>query len=338
MSSSVMILISIGVFVFIIVLCVIGYFLWQQTSEKNAQSERVKGAIDVKLESISFGAQKSMSSVESQDKAISQLRKDKTISAIPLLDILLHKIFKENIKVIRHTIEQTGFHVKVAEFILFSVLLGLIGALLVDLFFKIPFAGIAIGIVPFAILNVLREKRKSKFVSQMPAALDMMNADLRAGVDIQQAIKHIAEELSPPISEEFQRMVAEINLGVPVDESLLNLSERIDTMDVQMLCTGIIINRQLGGNLAELVANVAGTVRERFRLQGVIKALTAESTASSYLLLALPIGLFFVLNLLAPQTYNSFTQTPMGINILKGCCVSMVIGFVVLKKMTKIEA
>lgn len=339
MSPTLAILVCVAVFCFVVVLCVGGYFIWQQSENKKQQTDRLESAINVKQETFGMGtAFAPLSQDQIQEKAFEAVRKDKTISNIPIVNLILNKFFQKKIQYIMHLIEQTGLSIKVGEFILFTLLLGFIGASVVVVFFKIPVVGFGIVFLPFSVLNSLRESRKKKFVSQLPQALDMMNSDLRSGLDIQQVFKHIAEELSPPISEEFQRMVAEVNLGVPVDQAILNLGERMDTMDVQMLCTGLIINRELGGNLAELVANVCATVRERFRLQGVIAALTAESKASSYLLLALPVGLYFLLGAMAPDTYKSFSESPLGDKLLKGCCVSMLIGFTVLKNMTKIEA
>lgn len=338
MSSTFVILICVGVFLLIVLLCLAGYFYYQQSQAKKVQEARVQHTFEGKQENFATSDPGSVSETDVQEKAFEALRKDKTISSIPLLDKLLNKHFKQRINFIQHLIEQTGVSVKVGEFVLLTLLIGFIGALLGDLVFGIPLVGFIIVVIPYFFLNSLREKRKAKFVSQMPGACDMMNGDLRAGLDIQQVFRHIAEEQPPPISEEFQRIVAEINLGVPTDEAIIHLSERIDTVDVQMLCTGIVINRELGGNLSELVSGVAATVRERFRLKGVIKALTAESNASTWLLISMPVALFFILNLLAPDAYGAFIEEPLGQMILKGCGVSMLIGYMVIKKMADIEA
>ena len=108
-------------------------------------------------------------------------------------------------------------------------------------------------------------------------------------------------------------------------------------MDVQILCTGIIINRELGGNLAELTSSIGNTVRERFRLKGMIKALTAENQGSAILLLVLPIAMYIILNMLAPAVYNSFATDPIGKMVLIGCAVSMTFGYLVIQKITKLE-
>ena len=191
--------------------------------------------------------------------------------------------------------------------------------------------------VPYGVLNFLKEKRTTDFVKQLPQALDLISSDLRAGLDVQAAIKHLAEEFPAPIGEEFGKVIVEINLGLPISEALNNLARRINTMDVQILCTGIIINRELGGNLAELTSSIGNTVRERFRLKGMIKALTAENQGSAILLLVLPIAMYIVLNMLAPAVYNSFATDPIGKMVLIGCAVSMTFGYLVIQKITKLE-
>ena len=108
-------------------------------------------------------------------------------------------------------------------------------------------------------------------------------------------------------------------------------------MDVQILCTGIIINRELGGNLSELIGSVGDTIRERFRLKGMIKSLTAENQMSAWLLLALPFVSYFMLNMIAPETYGTFPQDPIGKQILTSCAVSMILGYLAISKITTIE-
>ena len=320
-------------FLAVIMFSVVIYLVWQNSQEKKLQDQRVKQATESKPQLFS----EENVNKNQEDGASTGLRKDSRISSIPWLNIIFSKFLKENAKSLINLIEQSGLKIKVGEFVLLMVFVGLAGCMIVNLFFHIPFVGFGLAIVPYFILNFLKEKRTSDFVKQLPQALDLISSDLRAGLDVQAALKHLAEEFPAPIGEEFAKVIVEINLGLPISDALNHLARRINTMDVQILCTGIIINRELGGNLAELTSSIGNTVRERFRLKGMIKALTAENQGSAILLLVLPIGLYFLLNMLAPAVYNSFATDPLGKMILIGCAVSMTFGYLVIQKITKLE-
>ena len=322
-------------FIAVILLCTAGYLFWKNIQNKKDQSQRLEQAVNV--QSQFFEASGDGNNPQEQDPEKLKLRKDSRISSIPWLNDLLSKFLKENSKHLMILIEQSGLKIKVGEFLILTFLVGMIGAMLVNLFLHIPIVGFGLVIVPYFILNFLKEGRIAKFVQQMPQALDLLSGDLRAGLDVQAALKHMSEEFPAPLGEEFGKVVVEINLGLTINDALNNLAKRINTMDVQILCTGIIINRELGGNLSELTSNIGNTVRERFRLKGMIKALTAENQGSAILLLVLPIALYFILNMLAPSTYNSFASDPKGQMILIGCGISMTFGYLIIQKITKLE-
>ncbi len=320
-------------FLAVLMFCIASYLVWQNSQDKKSQDQRVKQATEAKPQFfVEDGANK-----DQGEGSESGLRRDSRISSIPWLNDLFSKYLKQNAKSLIVLIEQSGLKIKVGEFLLLMLLVGLAGFILVNVFFHIPFVGFGLAILPYFVLNFLKEKRTSDFVKQLPQALDLISSDLRAGLDVQAALKHLAEEFPAPIGEEFAKVIVEINLGFPISEALNNLAKRINTMDVQILCTGIIINRELGGNLGELTSSIGNTVRERFRLKGMIKALTAENQGSAILLLILPIAMYIVLNMLAPAVYNSFATDPTGKMILIGCAVSMTFGYLVIQKITKLE-
>ena len=329
------IIISVFTFLAVILVCLAIYYFLQRKENLKYQSQRLEQVINIQ----SQGYSSPTTEVAGENQEIDQidLRRDKRISSIPWLDTILSRFLKERSKLLMILIEQSGLRIKAGEFLLFSLLLGFLGEMLIDIFFHIPIAGFVVGLVPFWVLNILKTKRVEAFVKQMPQALDMLSGDLRAGLDVQAGLKHLSEEFPPPLGEEFGKVVVEINLGLTLAEALRNLSTRINTIDVQILCTGIIINRELGGNLSELVGNVSNTIRERFRLKGMIKALTAENQMSGLLLIVLPFALYFLLNMIAPDTYNSFSSDPIGRKIIIGCLVSMAFGYFIMNKITKLE-
>lgn len=325
---------SVIVFIAVILICMAVYYYLQNKETLKSQTKRLEQVINLQ---DTFSSNQSENISQNSEAAQGPLRRDMRISSIPWLNNLLLKLLKKRAKSIMILIEQTGLKIKVGEFLLFVSLIALLGGLVIDLLFHIPLVGIGFGVVPFFVLNILKKKRIDDFVKQMPQALDLLSSDLRAGLDVQAGLKHLSEEFSPPIGEEFTKVVAEINLGLTLSEALNNLSGRVNTMDVQILCTGIIINKELGGNLSELIGSISETVRERFRLKGMVKALTAENQMSALLLLLLPIGLFILLNVMSPAIYNSFVFNPIGKMCLIGCAVSMTIGYLIINKITQIE-
>lgn len=326
--------ISLVVFCAVILACISIYYLVERKKDTKLQSQRVERVVNP-LTAITTKSANPLEELDELNEGT--LRRDTSTSSIPWLDKLLRKFLKGRTHYLLILIEQSGLKIKVSEFLLFTLFISLLGGLLIDLFFHIPFVGLITGILPLTVLNILRTKRIESFIKQMPAALDMLSGDLRAGVDVQTGLKHLSEEFPAPIGEEFAKVVVEINLGLQLKEALQNLANRINTTEVQILCTGIIINRELGGNLSELVGSVSNTIRERFRLKGMIKALTAENQMSAYLLIALPFALYLILNMLAPDTYNSFASDPIGQKIIIGCLVSMTLGYLVMNKITQLE-
>ena len=318
-------------FIAVILFCIGLFFIVQEAQDKKTQNQRFEQAVTQQVSS----QQSAQESNKENEGTVS--RKDLRISTIPWLNDLFNKHLKEHGKKLMTLIDQAGLKVKVGEFLLLDILIGFIGALLVHLFLNIPIVGFGAAVIPFMMLGMLKGARTGKFIAQLPQALDLLSGNLRAGLDVMAALKHMSEEFPAPLGEEFGKVVIEINLGLTLNDALNNLAKRINTMDVQMLCTGIIINRELGGNLSELTSGIAETVRERFRLKGMIKALTAENQGSAILLLILPIALYIILNMLAPSTYNSFATDPTGRMILIGCAVSMTFGYLVIQQITKLE-
>ena len=328
-------IISVTAFLSILIGCFCVYLIIEKQKSTKLQSERFEFAINPLAISSAQGLKSQEGDLLESEEG--DLRRDTSTSSIPWLDKLLRKFLKGRASYLLIIIEQSGLKLKVSEFVLLTLLTSLIGVLVVELFFHIPLVGAVIGIVPWAVLNILKAKRLESFVAQMPAALDMLSGDLRAGLDVQAGLKNLSEEFPAPIGEEFAKVVAEINLGLHLKDALQNLANRVNSTEVQILCTGIIINRELGGNLSELVGSVSDTVRERFRLKGMIKALTAENQMSGYLLIALPFALYLILNMLAPETYNSFASDPTGQKIIIGCLVSMLFGYLIMNKITQLE-
>jgi tight adherence protein B len=172
--------------------------------------------------------------------------------------------------------------------------------------------GVAVVILPLGAINFLRKRRMSKLGGQLPDVFEMMSQALRAGQSLAGAIQIVHEQLPPPVSTEFGLVYQEQNLGVKVEDALLSMANRVDSMDVRFFVTAVMIQRQTGGDLAEVLDNISNVIRERIELQGMVKGLTAEGRLSGYVLFALPFLVFAAVNMLNPEYSARLFTDPLG--------------------------
>lgn len=173
-------------------------------------------------------------------------------------------------------------------------------------------AGFGALMLPFAWLSFRRKRRQAKLNAQLPDVFEMMSQALRAGHSIAGAIQMIYEQMPPPISREFAQVYHEQNLGVKVEDALQAMAQRVESLDVKLFVTAVMIQRQTGGDLAEVLDNISGVVRERIELAGLVRGLTAEGRLSGWVLFALP-GLIFVATLyLNPEYAGVLIEDPRG--------------------------
>ena len=237
-------------------------------------------------------------------------------------------------------IEQAGLRISVSSLLLMSIGCGAVCALaLVTL--RVPyggFAGAAVGCVaPFFYLRHRRKKRLHRFEEQFPEALDTLSRALRAGHAFTTAMSMVAEEGPDPIGPEFRKSFDEQNFGLPLKDALNNLSERMPLLDVRFFVTAVLIQRETGGNLSEILDNLAHVVRERFKILRQVRVYTAHGRLTGYTLLALPAALSMLLYMLNPDLMNLLFQERMGQMMLTGAIVLQVIGFFWIKHVVKIE-
>jgi tight adherence protein B len=197
------------------------------------------------------------------------------------------------------------------------------------------------GMVPLAYntyVNSRRNKRFQKFVALLPDTLNMLTSALRAGHSFQSSLSVVASEMPDPISAEFSSVVSDVSLGMPLKESLNRLVYRMDALpDVKMLSTAINIQREAGGNLAEILENLGDTIRERFKLKGQIASLTGQSRLTGYVLGAAPCVLLLFLSIFLFSYVEPLYKTEWGNMALMAALVMQVIGFVIIKKIVDIR-
>ncbi len=205
--------------------------------------------------------------------------------------------------------------------------------------------GVVLGfIVPRFWLNRRKSSRLNAFNKQLPDTITLVANALRAGSSFLQAIELVVRESRPPVSIEFARVIREVNLGLPFDQAMENMVRRIRSDDFELMATAINIQHTVGGNLAEILDSIAFTIRERVRIKGEIRTLTAQQRLSGYVVGLLPFGLAGFIFLAAPTFFDpmwdpkvSVVGLPAGIIILGAGLLMMMIGFVFIQRIVDIE-
>jgi tight adherence protein B len=200
-----------------------------------------------------------------------------------------------------------------------------------------PLTGIVLGAMPLVWLLMRRKRRLRNFAAQLPDALEMIARSLRSGQSLGFGFNMVASEMPAPIGKEFGRVFEEQNLGIPMDDSLHGLTDRIPNLDLKFFATAVILQRQTGGDLAEILDKIGELIRERFRIWGQVQALTGEGRLSGVVLLALPFVLFLAVYQLNPDYIKVLFTDPMGKKMLAIAVAMQVLGALVIKKIVNIR-
>ncbi len=238
-------------------------------------------------------------------------------------------------------IEQSGVKTTSSTIIFTSLLLatlaGLVTFLYVPQTYLAPVAAGAAGALPFVYLLNRRSIRLKRFEEQFPEALDLLARALRAGHAFQTSLGMVGDELKPPVGPEFKKTFDQQNFGLPLRDVLQQLSERIPILDVRFFVTAVMIQRDTGGNLSEILENLAHVVRERFKILRQVRVHTAHGRFTAFVLLALPAALAVALTFLNPDHMQPLFHTKLGQMMLIVAMIMEFIGFVWIRQVIKIE-
>ena len=238
-------------------------------------------------------------------------------------------------------LEQSGTKATISGVLLIALGLALAVALLFGVLTRAPWGlpvGAAIGFaLPFVVLNFKRGRRMRAFEEQFPEALDLIARALKAGHAFATGLKMAADELPEPVGPEFRKTFDEQNFGLPLKDALDNLTLRVPLLDVRFFATAVLIQRETGGNLAEILENLAHVVRERFKILRQVRVYTAHGRFTGYVLLALPAVLGIALSFINPDHMNMLVRERMGQMMLLGALVMQTIGYIWIKQVIKIE-
>ena len=237
--------------------------------------------------------------------------------------------------------EQADTNLTVPKFTAISVVMGIVGmglsAVLHVHVTVIPLAGLFMGFLPLFWLTFRRKRRLKIFNSQLPDALEMIARTLRSGQSLGFGFNMVSTEMPPPVGKEFGRIFEEQNLGMALDDSLRDMTERIPNLDLKFFVTALILQRQTGGDLAEILDKISALIRDRFRIWGQIQALTGEGRLSGIVLLALPFVLLVAVYKLNPEYIMLLFRDPMGTKMLVAAAVLQVLGALWIRKVVNIK-
>ncbi len=243
---------------------------------------------------------------------------------------------------VEHKLIQAGLPLRGSEFLVIVLATVVVTSLTLFLLTggKVLFAllGLILGyIVPMIVLRIKIDRRAKAFNNQLCDSLILIANSLRTGYSFMQSIEMVAREMPAPISSEFARALKEMNFGVTTEDALNNLAKRVNSDDLDLVITAVLIQRQVGGNLAEVLDNIAATIRGRIKIKGEITTLTAQGRISGLIVSILPLGLGVVIYAINPEYIKVLFTNPMGKAMLAGAFVSQLLGILMIKKIVNIE-
>jgi tight adherence protein B len=273
------------------------------------------------------------------DEAMPSILKEDILSEIPLFNRVLYRMSLA--RRAETFLDQADVKMRVGVFFLILAVLFALGLLLGILFHRGILFGLALSIIfvaiPLIYLANKRKKRFDKFTQQFPDALDMIARSLRAGHSFTSAMQVVYQEMPDPVSKVFRIAYDEQNLGLSISESLDNMTTRINSLDLSFFVTAVNIQRETGGNLAEIFEKIGTTIRERFKILGQVKIYTAQGKLSGYILTAIPIFLAFAIWVISPDYIEVLYTTTIGMYLIAAAVVLQIIGFFVIRKIINIR-
>lgn len=272
-------------------------------------------------------------------KETSTILKDRSLSGFGWLDqILQGNNFAEKMAL---DVARAGMPLRVAEYILLrwfcAMFLAVVALVMGYALIMAPVLGVIGFMIPKFYLSFKRKRRIKRVLAQLIDAITLIANSLKSGYSFPQGIELVTREMPAPIAEEFHQVLVEMNLGGSAEEALVNLTKRVPSYDLDLVTTALVIQRQVGGNLAEVLENIVHTIRERIRILGEVRSRTAQARMSGYVIGLMPLfmmGAIFVLN---PAYIKELFASPLGVMMLGVALFMEVVGFLVMKRLVAIE-
>jgi tight adherence protein B len=267
------------------------------------------------------------------------LARNELMSEIPSVNRFLIRV--QAALRLKQMLDQADLHVTPSRLVMFAGMAGMLAALAVSVIsgniLMMLGAGFGAATLPFVHVWWKRKKRFEAFLENLPDALDLMSRALSAGHAFSEALHMVSSEMPEPISGEFRKAYEEQNLGLSLKLAMENLTQRMPLLDLRMCVTAVMIQRETGGNLAEILEKVAVTIRERFRIMGDLKTLTTSSRMSAWLLCGLPIFVTIVITFMNPDYMSILWKDPRGHYLIAAAMFLQVTGMLIVRKILDIK-
>jgi len=261
-----------------------------------------------------------------------------TFSSIPALDTFLrHNRLATGLCLL---IDQSGLQWTIGRVVFTTLVMICVGALLGNWWMAPGLLGwapgLALGAAPYVFLLKKRERRFRRIAQQLPEAIDLMSSGLRAGQALASTVEIVAKEADDPLASEFRRAAVEQSFGLPFRDAMLNLRSRVPVPDLQFLVAAILVQKETGGNLAQILDKTSRMIRERMRVAGEMRIRTAQGRITGWVLCALPFAMFIGMNLLHPGYGRVLFENPLGRTMLTYAAILMVIGVFLIRRIVNI--
>ena len=272
------------------------------------------------------------------DEELALLR-DEQLSEIPAFDSLLRR--SARVSAMQEALLQAGMKLRAGNFLVLCVVSGVVAgaaALIWSHNPAIAWAALLLGaFLPYAVVSYRRQKRFEKIEELFPEAIDTLARAVRAGHAFTTALEMISNETTEPLATEFRKLYEEQKFGMPVRDALMNLTERVPLVDVKFFVTAVMLQRETGGNLAEILDNLSYVIRERFKIQRQVRVHTAQGRLTMALLMAMPPAVVAVLAVFSPEFVHPLFYDPIGHSLLVVSIALQTIGYFVIRKIIKIQ-
>ena len=267
------------------------------------------------------------------------LARNELMSEIPALNRVLLRV--QTALQLKRMLDQADLHITPSRLVMFSVMAGILALLAASVIsISMPLiilSGIVAACLPFLHVWWKRKKRFAQFLELLPDALELMSRALSAGHAFSESLHMVAEEMPEPIAGEFRKTYEEQNLGLSLKLALESLMERMPLLDLRMCVTAVLIQKETGGNLSEILEKVAYTIRERFRIMGDLKTLTTSSRLSAWLLCGLPIFVAVAVTVMNPEYMAVLWKDPRGHRLIAAAITMQITGMLIVKKILNIK-
>ena len=318
-------LIALAVFV---VVAVAAFALFSVFDQRSAQARLIKDRL----------ANERKAPERAPEDELALLR-DEQLSEIPALDALLRR--SSRIADMQKMLAQAGVDMRAGNFLGFSALAGIAATVMAYVFSKrieVAWFALLVGFVlPYAYVSIRRNKRFEKFEELFPEAIDTLARAVRAGHAFTTALEMITNEVAEPIAGEFRQLYEEQKFGMPVRDALMNLTDRVPLVDVKFFVTAVMLQRETGGNLAEILDNLSYVIRERFKIQRQVRVYTAQGRLTMALLMGMPPIIVVVMLLLNPAFIHPLFADPIGHTLLVAGIALQTVGYFVIRKIIRIQ-